>query len=240
MPKNTNATYCDQCGAAQTDSAKYCHACGNQLAAAGTTNPGTDEPQLKYQDKRKHSKFVKRASSGNPDAPDTVEALDLHPNSQLLFFITYTSKTGILLLLFAIGLAIGAYANDWRLLIGCGVGLALYIIANIAAAMVAYRHYSFEITETVFRKKYGILHVHTSSIPFDQIENVDTHRGIIDRILGLSRVDIETAGTSGMQKRSILGASMTSSEGHIPGLGRDEAEDIKELVLRRAHQIKFS
>lgn len=217
----------------------YCHACGNRLATSDAIGRSTEEPRLEYQDRRRHSRFVTHTSSETPDAPDTVEALDLHPNSQLLFFIAYTSKTGILLLLFAIGLAIGWYTNDWRLLIGCGAGFALYIIANAAAAIVAYRHYSFEITETAFRKKYGILHVRTSSIPLDQIENVDTHRGIIDRILGLSRVDIETAGTSGMQKRSILGASMTSSEGHIPGLGRDEAEDIKELVLRRAHQIKF-
>lgn len=108
------------------------------------------------------------------------------------------------------------------LLIMVVVPLALsYIFARLS-----YRFYFYELSELGFKKEYGIIWKKYVTIPYDRIQNVDIFRGVFARLLGLSDLHIQTAGASG----AVL------TEGRLPGLSREVAEQLRdELIIRARH-----
>ena len=107
----------------------------------------------------------------------------------------------------------------------------LYIAIIIAIAEIyarmAYNRWFYEFTDNQLRKEKGIIWKKYSNIPYERIQNVDITRGIIARILGFSTVNIQTAGFS-YSPRGGLG-----SEGYIPALGIQEAENIREFLMKK-------
>lgn len=93
-------------------------------------------------------------------------------------------------------------------------------------AKLTYHFYRYELTDAGFRKELGVIYKMYVTIPYDRIQNVDIYRGILDRILGLSNLNIQTAGASG-----VAGA-----EGRLPGLSREVAEQLRDELIQRARQ----
>ncbi len=87
----------------------------------------------------------------------------------------------------------------------------LMIVYNIKR----YELWSFEIKEDHVYIEKGVLVKIKSMIPFVRIQHVDSRRGILDRLFGLSRVVIFTAGSRG-------------ADVVIPGLKPERAEEIQE------------
>ena len=75
----------------------------------------------------------------------------------------------------------------------------------------------------------GIIWKKCSNIPYERVQNVDIHRGIIARMNGFSTVDIQTAGLH-MSYGQRGGAR---SEGHIPAVAIEHAEKIREFVMHK-------
>ena len=105
--------------------------------------------------------------------------------------------------------------------------LVTIIIAEIYARM-SYNRWFYSFTEDGLRLERGIIWKRYSNVPYERIQNVDVYRGIIARILGFSSVMIQTAGYSGTYH----------SEGYIPAVNINEAEKIRELVLRKITKSK--
>lgn len=101
------------------------------------------------------------------------------------------------------------------------VGLFAYLWANLV-----YNNYRYELGDIGFKKEEGVIMKHYVTIPYDRIQNVDIHRGIIARILGLSDLKIQTAGFS------ATGAA--SSEGRLMGLSQTDAEALRDELIVRA------
>jgi putative membrane protein len=59
---------------------------------------------------------------------------------------------------------------------------------------VVWKKFEFEVTEDTFDIRSGVLHRRKREIPLKRIQNVDVRRNIIHRILGIAKVNIETAG----------------------------------------------
>lgn len=59
---------------------------------------------------------------------------------------------------------------------------------------LVWRNYEFEVTEDNFDIESGVLHKKVREIPLKRIQNVDIRRNIIHRILGIAKVNLETAG----------------------------------------------
>ena len=225
--------FCSQCGNQLSKDDKFCPGCGFALANASTNqvNSADAAPTFDYNDGRKHS----RISTHTPESGDyqndaTVEFGDLHPAAVLLFFVSYIGKSAILIPLIALGAWFLEPMLWWLFLV--------YILGHYIAARITYRNYQFEVTPSAFKKQYGIIHKQSSSIPYDRIQNVNVSRNLIDRLLGLAHLEIETAGNSGDSDRNVLGGASSSSEGYIPGISVDEARDLKELVLLRAQNMR--
>ncbi len=164
----------------------------------------------------------------------------LHPGAKWLFRISGFFAALFILIFFTgfLGSIVGVFAG---LLLGGGprvimlilLGIVFYlilviIIAEIYARM-AYKRWKYEFTTTSLKLERGIIWKRYSNIPYERVQNVDVHRGILARICGFSTVDIQTAGFHGGYGRR----GMPRSEGHLPAVSIEKAEQIREFVMKK-------
>ena len=123
------------------------------------------------------------------------------------------------------------------LLIGIGVGLALYFneelspfITELSVVYVVLLLLVLLVSRISFRKKgfafrthdvlyrHGIIATNTLVIPYNRVQHVALHEGLLSRYFGLAKIEIFTAGGS-------------SSDIQIPGIAKEHAENIKQLLM---------
>lgn len=249
--------FCMVCGATLDKAANFCSRCGHQQATDPAHQPiehQASQQQLQHQQPQQNSHQQNAAHStqtSHYNAPSSfaesfknkshhsdvitldssngepvVKTRKLHPNTVWLFFLQYLAKSAVLLLLFSIVVFIEPL---WAAALIVPYLLGLYI-----AAVINYNNFEFEVSAVSFRKTYGVFHKYSVNIAFDQIQNINMRRSVIDQILGLAHLEIETAGSDGNVKRYVSGL-MTTSEGYIPGITTNEAKDIKALMLARVN-----
>ncbi len=76
--------------------------------------------------------------------------------------------------------------------------------------------YAFRNHDVIFRS--GIIATNTMVIPYNRVQHVALHEGFIARYFGLAKIEIFTAGG-------------ISSDLEIPGIAKEEAEKIKQLLM---------
>jgi putative membrane protein len=107
-----------------------------------------------------------------------------------------------------------------------GIGLIALIIALIAlGSYLSYKRFLWEITQTDIHIYSGIIIKKQAHIPFYRVQSIDFNAGIIDRILGIVKLKVETAG----------GAANQSSV--IPALKLNEAEALRAEVFSRKRAL---
>ncbi len=109
--------------------------------------------------------------------------------------------------------------------------LIVFIILIEVWVRMAYNRWLYEFTDSNLKLERGVIWKRYSNIPYERVQNVDIHRGIIARILGFSSVMIQTAGYSGYYGGRHEGGVM--SEGHIPAVSVEGAEKIREFVMKK-------
>jgi len=88
-------------------------------------------------------------------------------------------------------------------------------------AFLSYRRFLWEITSTDIHIYSGVLFKKQVHIPFHRVQSIDFNAGVIDRIIGIVRLKIETAG--GARNKAVL----------IPSLKLNEAEALRAEVFAR-------
>jgi len=78
------------------------------------------------------------------------------------------------------------------------------------------RGFAFREHDVIYRS--GILTTNTMIIPYNRVQHVSLHEGFISRYFDLAKVEIFTAGGD-------------SSDVSIPGIKKEQAEDIKQLLM---------
>ena len=111
-----------------------------------------------------------------------------------------------------------------------GIIFFLLIPVTWVWTKLTYRFYKYEFREEGFRKESGVIFKKYHTIPYGRIQNVDIYRGISDRILGLSHILIQTAGSSNLHFQ----------EGRLPGLSVKVAEKLRDELIQRANRMKSS
>jgi len=112
----------------------------------------------------------------------------------------------------------------------------IFLILCFIWAKLSYYYYCYEMTENGFRKESGVLYKRYVTIPYDRIQNVDIHRNILARLLGLSDLQIQTAGASAVSYRG--GITGAGAEGRLPGLSKKIAEELRDELIQKARQSK--
>ena len=88
----------------------------------------------------------------------------------------------------------------------------------------AYRFHKYKLEESYFKIEKGILWKIYKSVPYKKIQNIDLSRGIFDRLLGLSNLNIQTAGSS---------AQGRIYEASLPGLSVQTAQDLQKELTKK-------
>jgi membrane protein YdbS with pleckstrin-like domain len=78
------------------------------------------------------------------------------------------------------------------------------------------RAFAFREHDVIYRS--GIIATNTMVIPYNRVQHVALHEGFVSRYLGLAKVEVFTAGGN-------------SSDVSIPGIKKEQAEDIKQLLM---------
>jgi hypothetical protein len=105
-----------------------------------------------------------------------------------------------------------------RLWIVIGAVLPVLFIWIATFSIVGYKRKGFAFREHDVLYRSGIIATNTVVIPYNRVQHVALHEGVISRYLGLANVEIFTAGGS-------------SSDLEIPGIDKEQAEKIKQLLM---------
>ncbi|MCK5416758.1 PH domain-containing protein [Candidatus Parcubacteria bacterium] len=108
----------------------------------------------------------------------------------------------------------------------------ILVLISYVCAQLSYRFYKYKLTDNEYMAEQGIIWKRYVSIPYSRIQNVDIHRGVIDRLLGLSDLQIHTAGYSSTS------ATQLGSEGQLPGISCEEAKILRDKLIHRVKQSK--
>lgn len=165
-----------------------------------------------------------------PPQPPSPQQMPTQPNSAShkqkldkkavwLFFIRFIPAMIIFsTFLIPFGLSVGGGFFAFILVI-------LMIAILFVVSYLSYYFYSYELTAGSFSKEFGIIVRRSTNIPYERIQNVDIVRGLISRLLGLSDINIQTAGGS---------AYGLKSEGRLPAVTKQTALQIQAELLNRA------
>ena len=168
----------------------------------------------------------------------------LHPGARWLFRIKgYLGA--IFLVLFLSWFIIPLLVIVFKFLLGASAGsmfaigaiiVLIYLLLVIAIAEVyakmSYNRWFYEFTPDNLKIEKGIIWKKYSNIPYERVQNVDITRGIIARIFGFSSVNIQTAGYS------FVARGIPVSEGYIPAVSIEEAEQIREFLMKKISKSK--
>jgi len=166
----------------------------------------------------------------------------LHPKAVWLFFISSFLRLFIVFIFLGFQATIllseiGEKEAGAMSYVGWFIVIMIFLIVLLFIwAKLSYRFYKYELTDDGFRKELGVIYKKYVTIPYDRIQNVDIHRGILARILGLSDLNIQTAGASAQMSR--FGGLTGGAEGRLPGVSREDAEKLRDELIRRAKQSK--
>jgi len=161
----------------------------------------------------------------------------LHPGTRWLFRLRGYSvflPIFIFLIFFSIGISfemrdVGIFGFLAPFLIFIPIFiLPLIIIVEIYARM-SYNRWLYEFGTDGLKLERGIIWKKYSNIPYERVQNVDITRGIIARMLGFSSVNVQTAGYS----VPVYNGNRINSEGYIPGVNMQEAEKIREFLIKK-------
>ncbi|MDD2647029.1 MAG: PH domain-containing protein [Patescibacteria group bacterium] len=159
----------------------------------------------------------------------------LDPKAVWLFFFRGISRFLILLVILCIALL--------KLIITEWTSLASFVFWAVAVIVVGliwcfvwsklfYRSWRYELTDDAIKVEKGVIWKKYTSIPYERIQNIDIYRGLLGRMLGLSDLQVQTAGYS------TYGNNRNMSEGRFFGLKIQVAEELREQLIKRAKGTK--
>ena len=155
----------------------------------------------------------------------------LHPRAIWLIFITTGLRLVVPLLFLGVWLSaiLSAFVDSPYAFIYI---LVIVIVLAYLWSRLSYHYYRYELTEASFNKEMGVIWKKYVSIPYERIQNVDIYRGVWARILGLSDVNIQTAGASAQFSRRV--GLRFGAEGRLPGLSHEDAVKLRDELIKRA------
>ncbi len=102
--------------------------------------------------------------------------------------------------------------------------IVLIVIVAYIIAKLEYHFYRYKLSGDGFYKEHGIIAKKYTTIQYEKIQNIDIQQSIVARIIGIYILHIQTAGNSGV----------TRAEGILPGVEKEEAERLKNELLKRS------
>lgn len=100
------------------------------------------------------------------------------------------------------------------------VAALVLAILILLFARIGFRKKAFAFRNHDVLFRHGIIATNTVIIPYNRVQNVVLHEGLISGFFGLAKIEIFTAGGN-------------SSDIEIPGIEKEQAENIKQLLMSK-------
>lgn len=136
----------------------------------------------------------------------------------------------LILLPEAVGIAAALAAGHRGLVIGLSVVLAVALLFTAGHWFVVRLDYDmryYVVTDRSLRIREGALVIRESTFTFANVQNVSVQQGPIDRLLGISNVQIDTAGGGGGADKQ---QPFVSHRGVLAGI--QNAEEVRDRILQ--------
>ncbi|WP_026777545.1 PH domain-containing protein [Polaribacter sp. Hel_I_88] len=104
-------------------------------------------------------------------------------------------------------------------------GIAFFLIFFLIRTYLIFKNFQFKIENEHFILKQGILKKTNTAIPFHRIQNINFKQNIVQQIIGVFEVSIETAGSS-------------TTEISIKALSLQKATALKEIISKNTKLIE--
>lgn len=123
----------------------------------------------------------------------------------------------VLVLLTVGGFALAAEATGVAVV--AGVAVPVVVVLAVVGPVVRHRRWSWALTDEGLELAHGVLLRTESSIPVFRVQQVDVRQGPLERAFGLVTLQITTASAG--------------SDGTLPGVDADGAEEVRRRILAR-------
>jgi membrane protein YdbS with pleckstrin-like domain len=149
---------------------------------------------------------------------EEVSFSKLHPKYLKVVLVNLVITIGVLVLgaiVFSI-VKPELFTNKIALIVGFSI--LLFSILLIVFSIIGFKKKGFAFREHDVLFRYGIIATNTIVIPYNRVQHLALHEGLVSRYFGLAKIEIFTAGGS-------------SSDIEIPGIEKEKAENIKQLLM---------
>lgn len=103
------------------------------------------------------------------------------------------------------------------------IAYTIFLVLTIIIQVISYRNKGFAFREHDVIYRSGAISITTAIIPYNRIQHVAEHEGVVSRWLGLSSIEVFTAGGN-------------SSDITIPGLEKTHALAVKRLLVSKVEK----
>lgn len=142
----------------------------------------------------------------------------LHPKYFKVVLINLLIVIGLLILVPALVSILKPELFSGRIWMILGIVIPIVSTLIVAFSIIGFKKkgFAFRNHDVLFR--HGIIATNTIVIPYNRVQHVALHEGLVSRYFGLAKIEIFTAGGS-------------SSDIEIPGIEKEQAENIKQLLM---------
>ncbi|MDI6033441.1 PH domain-containing protein [Flavobacterium sp. LB2P84] len=149
---------------------------------------------------------------------EEVTFTNLHPKYIRVVLINVAIIIGILILVPVLISVFKPELFSGRVWLILGVVIPILSLLIIVFSYIGFQKKGFAFREHDVLFRHGIIATNTIVIPYNRVQHVALHEGLISRYFGLAKIEIFTAGGS-------------SSDIEIPGIEKEKAENIKQLLM---------
>lgn len=148
------------------------------------------------------------------------------PGKKVFFYLIFTRLLFVIFFFVIIGLGVSFLQSSNTILpIVIVVGI-LFCCIVFMLGWIKYKSVKFMLDEFSFHVEKGIFSKSDIAIPYKQIQNVNHEQSFNEKILGITHIIIETAGTDESE-------SNAKSEGVLPILDSGLAASLEKELLQR-------
>ena len=142
----------------------------------------------------------------------------LHPKYLLVVLIGLLRTIAMLVLIPTVVSMFKPEFFSGRIWLILGIIIPIFSILLVVFSSIGFKKKGFAFREHDVLYRYGIIATNTIVIPYNRVQHVALHEGLVSRYFGLAKIEIFTAGGS-------------SSDIEIPGIEKEQAENIKQFLM---------
>jgi len=121
------------------------------------------------------------------------------------------------------------------------LGIGFFVVQmpfTLAGVLLDFRMRWYIVTDRSLRIREGVGRVREKTMSFANIQNLGVRQGPVQRLLGISDLEVQSAGGGEMSKKDARHGEESLHMGYFRGVGN--AEEIKGVILERLRLLRDS